>query len=118
MENQTAPDIQTRATLRIWDRSARAEKEMPVNVAERSVALGLADLIRPEALPFDKAARAGGPTAGDGEGFAFVVPVYAPTTTIKVSLLTALRMVRNHMATYATPSGSAPAIDREPVIVA
>lgn len=117
MENQTAPDIATRAMLRVFDRTTQSEKEMPVNQAEMAVSKGWADLVGPGSLPH-KSARPGTPTLGDGFGFAFVIPAYAPTTTIKVSLMTAMRMISNGIGRYAMPDGSAPAIDHEPPLVA
>lgn len=116
-------DFETHATRRVWCRTARAEKDMQVNVAEAAVARGLVDLVGPGALPVDTTLRPGDRTLGDGEGCAFIEPRTAPGTVIRVTLVTAQRMVVNGLGRYVSPDGHVvvavvPTPDREPVIVA
>jgi len=109
----------------VWDRTHKREVVMPSHRAAHAIMGGYVDLVGPHALPLDKRAVAGGPTAGDGHGYAWIRSKFAPDVVTKMRLVDAQRVIANGLAVYVDAKGTpivrptvAPVIvEKEPALI-
>ncbi len=109
------------ATRRVWCRATKTETDWRIDDLPRALQAGRVDLLD-GGLPVDRTRGVGGPTAGDGDGFALV---YMPTgnplnpqAAQRLPLLVAANVVRNRLGIYVDGDGvplRMPSTEAEPI---